>query len=46
MLTLTVTQCNASAAGFFDGVTFGVVFSVLLAVYAVRKNYKKKDTPK
>lgn len=46
MLTLTVTQCNASAAGFWDGVTFTTILLVSLTAYAVRRNYQKKDTKK
>ena len=46
MLTLTVTQCNAQAAGFWDGVTFTTVLLISLTAYAVRRNYKKKDNTK
>lgn len=46
MLTLTVTQCNAHAAGFWDGVTFATVLLISLTVYAVRRNYQKKDKKK
>jgi hypothetical protein len=35
-----VQSCTANPAGFIDGVTVGVVFSVLLAFYILRKHYK------
>ena len=45
-IALTVTTCNADAAGFLDGVTFGVVVVILLIAYLTRKNFQKKDTNK
>lgn len=35
-----VQSCTANPAGFMDGVTIGVMSSVLLVFYLVRKHYK------
>jgi len=43
---ITVTQCNAHAANFLDGVFFGVFTITALLIWATRKNYKKKDKTK
>lgn len=40
---VTITKCNAQAAGFFDGVTFGVVLTIGGLYLAIRRNYSKKD---
>jgi hypothetical protein len=40
MLSQLVQSCTANPAGFIDGVTVGVVFSVLIAFYILRKHYK------
>jgi hypothetical protein len=41
--TVTITTCNAKAAGFFDGVTFGVCITIGGLLFAVRRNFTKKD---
>ena len=40
MIAELVPSCTANPAGFIDGVTVGVVFSVLIAFYVLRKHYK------
>jgi hypothetical protein len=35
-----VQSCTANPAGFIDGVTIGVMASILLAFYILRKHYK------
>jgi hypothetical protein len=41
VLVVNLTQsCSANPAGFIDGVTVGVMASVLIAFYILRKHYK------
>jgi hypothetical protein len=40
MISELLQTCNANPAGFIDGVTVGVVFSVLTAFYILKRHYK------